>query len=416
MVRPKPDRLGRRGVNLAILCLFFGVAGGFAPHHQINDGSHPSPSSKRPKILSLNVKSQDVRPGSMDEATKLTGRVPYGEASRKYRRTVYTHKDWLVHRSNDRIISNLLSMFYSGVIRQVKNKIILVSSVALFVTLWDDYLANTTLLNQVVNLPHLSLPTIPFLLSSPALGLLLVFRTNASYQRWLEGAKLWATVQSHSRNMVRMAATFSDMTDQDAKRAVEELATSVWVLSRTIMNRLMGEEDEKEYYAELIQNNAVDNGFADQLLSEQDRASAALLETSLVLDNIDVDEKRRVEIDKSLVIIGDAVMSCDRIFSSPVPLVYTRHTARFLSLWILVMPFAIHDEFERVLNTGLPTVPTAALLALFLFGIEELAVQLEEPFSILPLQKYCDEIQQSTKGMIAWSEKSSSTKPKNTAS
>ena len=31
-------------------------------------------------------------------------------------------------------------------------------------------------------------------------------------------------------------------------------------------------------------------------------------------------------------------------------------------------------------------------LSLFLFGIEELATQLEEPFTILPMQGFCDKI------------------------
>ena len=37
-----------------------------------------------------------------------------------------------------------------------------------------------------------------------------------------------------------------------------------------------------------------------------------------------------------------------------------------------------------------------ALISGFLFGIEELAVTLEEPFSILPMQRFCDNIKQST--------------------
>ena len=35
-------------------------------------------------------------------------------------------------------------------------------------------------------------------------------------------------------------------------------------------------------------------------------------------------------------------------------------------------------------------IPSATLVAIFFFGIEELAVQLEEPFSILPLKRLCD--------------------------
>jgi len=31
-------------------------------------------------------------------------------------------------------------------------------------------------------------------------------------------------------------------------------------------------------------------------------------------------------------------------------------------------------------------------MSFFLFGVDELAMQLEEPFSILPMQVYCDEL------------------------
>jgi predicted membrane chloride channel (bestrophin family) len=36
------------------------------------------------------------------------------------------------------------------------------------------------------------------------------------------------------------------------------------------------------------------------------------------------------------------------------------------------------------------TIPATAVLALFLFGIEELGIQIEEPFGILPLEALCD--------------------------
>ena len=120
------------------------------------------------------------------------------------------------------------------------------------------------------------------------------------------------------------------------------------------------------------------------LLASPDRSMAALTELSMALNDIPIDEKRRVEIDKSLVIIGDCVGACERIYSSPVPLVYTRHTARFLTLWMLLVPTALYDTFASVQEVEtLFLVPAVAIMALFLFGIEELAVQLEEPFSYL---------------------------------
>jgi putative membrane protein len=103
------------------------------------------------------------------------------------------------------------------------------------------------------------------------------------------------------------------------------------------------------------------------------------------------------------VILGDMLGACERIFSSPVPLVYTRHTARFLSLWMLLLPFAMYEDFAKTSDLALPLVPASAMLALFMFGIEELAVQLEEPFSILPMQRFCDGILQAGTGLRDWS-------------
>ena len=49
--------------------------------------------------------------------------------------------------------------------------------------------------------------------------------------------------------------------------------------------------------------------------------------------------------DKSVILLGDALETCERIFTSPVPLVYTRHTARFLSCWLLLLPLALWEPF-----------------------------------------------------------------------
>jgi hypothetical protein len=51
----------------------------------------------------------------------------------------------------------------------------------------------------------------------------------------------------------------------------------------------------------------------------------------------------------------------------------------------------------------LALIPATAIVGLFLFGIEELAMQLEEPFSILPMQKFCDDVRRSASTISEWS-------------
>ena len=36
------------------------------------------------------------------------------------------------------------------------------------------------------------------------------------------------------------------------------------------------------------------------------------------------------------------------------------------------------------------TLPTSLIIALFLFGVEEIGIQIEEPFSILPIEAFCN--------------------------
>lgn len=325
---------------------------------------------------------QQYRPGSLMAATAEYGRVPYGEESRKFRRTTFTYEDWIEHRNAEKIITNIQGMFFSGIIRQLKEEVLLVAAVATFVVLWNDFLIDVdfsfggssssssssitsfvSLLGNgsedsgkdfIFHLPKLVLPSLPFTLSSPALGLLLVFKTNASYARWLEARNSWAKIEAQARNVVRMSCTFlqgdlhrncnnndNDVDGvmnridcehqmQEGKDAIENLSNAVWLLCRSLMNALSGPEDEASYQKEVMDvfypsnnENSSSSGknIADRILSSKDRTMAALAYASNVLDEIPIDEKRRVETDKSLVILGDLIGVCEKIYSSPVPLV-----------------------------------------------------------------------------------------------
>jgi putative membrane protein len=348
---------------------------------------------RKPSLLSLCAETP--RPGSLAEALGDQAPDRYGESSRKYRRTVFTTQNWIDHRSSDRLFENLSSILRSGIVRQLFEEIGLVSTIATTIVIWNGILA------PEYGLPELILPARPFTLSSPALGLLLVFRTNTSYSRWWDGRKMWGEIITQSRNVVRTASTWTN--DEEA---LEELVIATWLFPRSIMNQLSGPDDDDDFREELRNKFGEDfdsTSFVSRLMSAPDRPMAALMNLSIAINALSIEKQRRIEIDKSLVILGDMHGSCERIFTSPVPLVYTRHTARFLSLWMLLLPFAMYEDFAKTSDLALPLVPAAAILAFFMFGIEELAVQLEEPFSILPMQRFCDGILQACIGLRDWS-------------
>jgi putative membrane protein len=320
--------------------------------------------------------------------------VRCGENSRKYRRTVFTHQDWIDHRSTDSLYENLSSIFTSGIVLQIVGEISVVAGIASAVVVWNGILA------PQYGLPTFCLPTAPFTLSSPALGLLLVFRTNKSYERWWEARQRWGEIITQSRNVVRMGSTWTN----DAE-ALEQLVIAAWLFPRAIMNKLSGTDDDDDFREELRkQFGKYDDpeSCVTNLMSAPDRSFAALMNLSAAVNALSIDQQRQIEIDKSLVILGDQLGACERIFTAPVPLAYTRHTARFLGIWMFLVPFAMYEDFAKTSHLALPLVPASAMLALFMFGIEELAVQLEEPFSILPMQRFCDGILQAGTGLRDW--------------
>lgn len=131
--------------------------------------------------------------------------ISYGEESRKYRRTVYSHDDWRKHRSQDRFIYYLRSMFSSGVYKNLGREVTATTAVATFVCLYNSLAGGYVDFEGVKHVallqggPILGLPLAAFTLTSPSLGLLLVFRTNTGYQRWDEARKNWGMNINHTR-------------------------------------------------------------------------------------------------------------------------------------------------------------------------------------------------------------------------
>lgn len=107
--------------------------------------------------------------------------LSYAERSRPYRRDVFSYDDWVRHRSSERFSGRLAKLTKSGIVRALFDEIILTSSVATFICVFnallvvgfDDFAGvhHDALIN--IGLPELKLPAMFFTLSSPALSLLL---------------------------------------------------------------------------------------------------------------------------------------------------------------------------------------------------------------------------------------------------
>jgi putative membrane protein len=325
----------------------------------------------------------------------------YGEESRAYRRTVYTHDDWVRHRSSDRFFRNLASFAGSGIYKSLFKEVITTTTVASFVVIWNmifgEYqdLMNIThngILHDSI-IPVLALPLAPFTLSSPSLGLLLVFRTNTSYKRWDEARKNWGMNINHTRDLVRLGSAYYDRSAVSPERAEEDLkrlAQNTWAFVRCMKRHLSPEwEDEEDFKKEMLEK--LPKQQAEAIFAAAHRPNRALQDLSVAIENLPMHFIRKDEIHRAATIFEDNLGSSERLLSSPIPLFYSRHTSRFLTVWLLLLPLGLWEPLGASWN-HIDLIPAHFFLSIFLFGIEELATQLEEPFTILPMQAFCDKI------------------------
>lgn len=72
---------------------------------------------------------------------------------------------------------------------------------------------------------------VPFQLTSFALSLLLVFRTDASYSRWCAALGAWESLRSASKQLIRSAFCWMSENEADARARLVRwtLAYSRWV-------------------------------------------------------------------------------------------------------------------------------------------------------------------------------------------
>jgi len=330
----------------------------------------------------------------------------FSEMQRKDRRDIFMHPDWVRHRSNERFFRNIKSITSSGINQALSTELTFVTSAATFIVLYNCLAGSYQDFEGVahpgafsfLNLPSpLSLPAFPFTIASPALSLLLVFRSNTGYNRWNEARTLWGGLINNCRNVVRQANTFfpDDKYHQALKK---QMAGETHAFIKSLRNFLRGPSDDdtlRKELQEIVAQGLMTREMADAVMSANNRPMFCTTAMSATLRKAKIDPMERARIDTTISILVDLLGANERIFKSPIPLIYTRLTSRFLSFFALLLPLGLWNALGDTWN-HFATIPAEFIITFFLFGIEEVGIQTEEPFSILPLEAFCNGAIQAT--------------------
>ncbi len=232
-------------------------------------------------------------------------------------------------------------------------------------------------------------PAVAHTMIGVALGLLLVFRTNASFDRWWEGRKLLGGMVNRTRDLARQLAAY---VPGDSRVDVD---VSVRLLNAFFALAMQGLRDEKDLAAvgELLTADE-----RKKLEPVKTRASVVLTWITARIDRLARDGKitdaRLLAMDTNVTALVDFHSGCERIVRTPIPFAYAQHIKLFVTLFCFSVPFAIVDQMKTY------TPIAAAIFAFALFGIDEIGVEIEDPFGYddndLPIDRIAATIKTST--------------------
>lgn len=239
---------------------------------------------------------------------------------------------------------------------------------------------------------HLGVPEKGHALIGIALGLLLVFRTNASYDRFWEGRKQWGAIVNETRNLVRGAVVLLARDPELLGRLVRWTQAFPYAVMHKLRDaRGLGPPGEALPPAEARQ--ALEAEHVPLWCAR--RMTAALAEAR---DKGLVSDYLFASLDQNVQQLVDYMGACERIHRTPLPFAYVVHLRRALLLYCLTLPFALLDTF------GWWTVVVTLLISYTLLGIEEIGVEIEDPFGIddndLPLEQICATIERNLGALL----------------
>lgn len=226
-----------------------------------------------------------------------------------------------------------------------------------------------------------------------ALGLLLVMRTNSSYDRFWEGRRMWGAIVNETRNLGRGCAVFLPQDRQLAARAID------WTVafSYASMHSLRGERQIGPVASRLPVEEVT------QVLDANHVPLAVAIKISETLrtarDRGYISDYLLAMIDQNTQLLMDYIGACERIHRTPLPFAYMVHLRRALLIFCYTLPFALVQTFEWA------TVVVCFLVSYVFLGIEEIGVEIEDPFGCdandLPLEQFCATVERGLQDLIA---------------
>ena len=295
--------------------------------------------------------------------------------------SAFGSENWDRYQSETRYADVVTSMGRSLVARRIAGPTLTITLVSVLVAVLSarfPVVAALQALAPVVNV------------AGGAVSLLLAFRTNSAFARFNAAADAFADVLSATRNLSRKMVVWCPLDDR------EENARLIAAIPWAIKHRGQGIEGTDAARVELekvLGGNGVERlGLNDNRHVLSNVPMKLMTEITRGLDRMN---EHRVELiyqllmDNDLTALHNYAARTDRLASTPTPPSYARHISRGLIFWLLL--------FTSSVAAATPTlwvlVPGALFVSWLTLGIDDIGIQLEQPFTVLAVKEFCSQCQ-----------------------
>ncbi len=225
--------------------------------------------------------------------------------------------------------------------------------------------------------------TVTFTFLQAPILLLLTLRTNRSLDRLLEARRAWGALGRTTRTLMGLTCAYIlPRHPQAACIIARYLSTSGWVLKGMIRK-----QDDSEVIRSIMKSVPQEAEWLLKQSQEKGMKRPHAVTTRLrhlfskLREEIDIPHHIMLRIEEVLYDIDATTGICNRILVSPIPPTYTRHTSRVLVLYLSLLPIALIG-----MGTGtIPVVATVTFASYILIGIDEIGLEIENPFPLMPL-------------------------------
>jgi ion channel-forming bestrophin family protein len=240
---------------------------------------------------------------------------------------------------------------------------------------------------KLLHLPPVKSPIAVHSLIGFVLSLLLVFRTNTSYDRWWEGRKIWGSFTNNSRNLALKLKAFLPEGHEDLVFIKIQLGNYILAVKdklRGNKNTDLLEFHEGFNFEDLENSHHVPNVI---FLTIYQKINALYKQGIISGDQL-------IVLNNDLTSFSDNTGACERIKNTPIPASYNIFIKKMIFLYVFTMPISFVMEF------GIWAIPIVTLVFYAFAGIEIIAEEIEDPFGTDNNDLALDSIVKNIKGNL----------------